>query len=86
MAELFYDKRFAHTDLSTQPDFVKLAESFGGVGYVCDTKEEFIEALQLAIDSNKPALLDVRIDKLENVLPMVPTGGALFNMLLEYKE
>ena len=82
----FYDKRFAHTDLSTQPDFVKLAESFGGVGYVCDTKEEFIEALQLAIDSNKPALLDVRIDKLENVLPMVPTGGALFNMLLEYKE
>lgn len=82
----FYDKRFAHTDLSTQPDFVKLAESFGGVGYVCDTKEEFIEALKLAIDSNKPALLDVRIDKLENVLPMVPTGGALFNMLLEYKE
>ncbi|WP_104721668.1 acetolactate synthase large subunit [Helicobacter mesocricetorum] len=82
----FYDKRFAHTDLSIQPDFVKLAESFGGVGYVCNTKEEFIESLQLAINSNKPALLDVRIDKFENVLPMVPTGGALFNMLLEYKE
>ncbi|MDE5591464.1 MAG: acetolactate synthase large subunit, partial [Helicobacter sp.] len=82
----FYDKRFSHTDLSIQPDFVKLAESFGGVGFICHTKKEFEDALNEAIKSNKPALLDVRIDKFENVLPMVPTGGALFNMLLEYKE
>ena len=45
-----------------------------------------INRVNKAINSNKPALLDVRIDRFENVLPMVPTGGALFNMMLEYKE
>ncbi|TLD81231.1 acetolactate synthase large subunit [Helicobacter sp. MIT 11-5569] len=82
----FYDNRYSETDLEQQPDFVKLVESFGGYGKVCFTKEDFTKALQEAIDSNKPALLDVRIDRMENVLPMVPTGGALFNMMLEYKE
>ncbi len=82
----FYDKRYSETDLEQQPDFVKLTESFGGFGCVCRTKEEFQSALKQAIDSNKPALLDVRIDRMEDVLPMVPTGGALFNMILEYKE
>lgn len=82
----FYDKHYSETDLEKQPDFVKLVESFGGVGYVCQTKEEFIAALNNAINSQKPALLDVRIDRMENVLPMVPTGGALFNMMLDYKE
>ncbi|WP_276953133.1 acetolactate synthase large subunit [Helicobacter rodentium] len=82
----FYDKHYSETDLEKQPDFVKLVESFGGVGYVCQTKEEFIVALNNAINSQKPALLDVRIDRMENVLPMVPTGGALFNMMLDYKE
>ncbi len=83
---LFYDKRYSETNLEIQPDFVKLAESFGGVGFVCRTKEEFVELLNKAINSNKPALLDVKISRLENVLPMVPTGGALNNMMLEYKE
>lgn len=82
----FYDKHYSETDLEKQPDFVKLVESFGGVGYVCQTKEEFVAALNNAINSQKPALLDVRIDRMENVLPMVPTGGALFNMMLDYKE
>ncbi|MCH5323157.1 MAG: acetolactate synthase large subunit [Helicobacter sp.] len=82
----FYEQRYSHTDLSSQPDFVKLAESFGGVGYVCESKQEFVNALKSAIKSNKPAIIDVRIDRYENVLPMVPTGGALFNMILEYKE
>ncbi len=82
----FYDKHYSETDLKQQPDFVKLVESFGGVGYVCQTKEEFISALNAAIKSQKPAVLDVRIDRMENVLPMVPTGGALSNMMLDYKE
>lgn len=83
---LFYDKRYSETNLAKQPDFVKLVESFGGFGKICHTKEDFEKALQEAIASNKPALLEVRIDRMENVLPMVPTGGALFNMMLEDKE
>lgn len=82
----FYENRYSNTNLEIQPDFIKLAESFGGVGFVVNTKDEFVESLNKAINSNKSALLDVRIDRYENVLPMVPTGGALFNMMLEHKE
>jgi len=79
---LFYDKRHAETDLSVQPDFVMLAQSFGGVGYVVKTKEEFDAALKDAVEKNVVALIDVKVERLENVLPMVPSGGSLFNMML----
>ena len=82
----FYDKRYASTDINVQPDFVKLVESFGGVGYLVKTKDEFDKALQDAIKSKKVAMINVEIDRLENVLPMVPSGGTLYNMMLEYKE
>jgi len=82
----FYNKRYASTDLTAQPDFVKLAEAFGGIGYRVSTKSEFEEALKSAIDSKKVAFIDVIVDRLENVLPMVPSGGSLFNMMLEYKD
>ncbi|MDR2789567.1 MAG: acetolactate synthase large subunit [Campylobacteraceae bacterium] len=82
----FYGKRYSSTDLDIQPDFVKLAESFGGVGFKVKTKEEFKKALDKAVKSNKIALIDVEIDRMENVLPMVPTGGSLYNMILEYKD
>lgn len=79
---LFYDKRHSETDLTVQPDFVMLAQSFGGVGYVVKTKEEFDAALNDAVEKNVVALIDVRVERLENVLPMVPSGGSLFNMML----
>ncbi|MDR2081925.1 MAG: acetolactate synthase large subunit [Campylobacteraceae bacterium] len=82
----FYGKRHSQTDLYLQPDFVKLAESFGGAGFKVKTKDEFKEALDKAVKSNKITLIDVEIDRMENVLPMVPTGGALYNMILEYKD
>ncbi len=82
----FYDKRYSSTDIEVQPDFVKLVESFGGVGYRVSTKDEFDKALQDAIKSDKVAFIDVQVDRLENVLPMVPAGGTLYNMMLEYKE
>ncbi|NWF66903.1 MAG: acetolactate synthase large subunit [Campylobacterales bacterium] len=82
----FYDKRYSHTDLTMQPDFVMLAKSFGGVGYRVYTKEEFDRALEDAISKNCVAIIDVVVDRLENVLPMVPSGGTLYNMMLEYKD
>ena len=84
---LFYDKRYSETDLSTQPDFVKLAEAFGGVGYRVKTKEEFDKALEDAVKKDVVAFIEVIVDRFENVMPMVPSGGSLFNMmLLEKKE
>ena len=84
---LFYDKRHSETDLSVQPDFVKLAEAFGGIGYRVSTKEEFDAALKDAVEKNIVAFIDVKVERFENVMPMVPSGGSLFNMmLLEKKE
>jgi acetolactate synthase-1/2/3 large subunit len=84
---LFYDKRYAETDLSVQPDFIKLAEAFGGIGYRVRTKEEFDSALKDAVEKNVVAFIEVIVERFENVLPMVPAGGSLFNMmLLEKKE
>ena len=82
----FYDKRFAETDLSMQPDFVKLAESFGAKGYRIETKEQFDAALKEALTLDVPVMMDVKVDRFENVLPMVPAGGTLYNMMLEFKE
>ncbi len=82
----FYEKRYSSTDIEVQPDFVKLVESFGGVGFRVKTKEEFDKALKDAIECNKVVMIDVHVDRMENVLPMVPAGGTLYNMMLEYKE
>jgi len=82
----FYNKRYSSTDLSVQPDFVKLVESFGGRGFSVSTKDEFDKALHDALESKCVCMIDVKVDRLENVLPMVPAGGTLYNMMLEYKE
>ena len=83
---MFYEDRLSETDLSdVQPDFVKLAESMGAVGYRVSKKEEFEEALKDAINSNKVAFIDVQVDRREDVLPMVPPNSPLKNMLI-FKE
>jgi len=74
------------TDLSTQPDFVKLSEAFGGVGYKVETKEEFDKALKDAVEKNVVAFIEVKVHRMENVMPMVPAGGSLFNMMLLEKK
>jgi acetolactate synthase-1/2/3 large subunit len=82
----FYDKRYSETDLSFQPNWKLLAEACGGAGYDVTTKAEFDAALQSAIEGGKVTFLNVAVDRFENVLPMVPAGGALYNMLLEHKD
>ena len=82
----FYDKRYSETDLSYQPNWKLLAEACGGAGYDVTTKAEFDAALKSAIEGGKVTFLNVAVDRFENVLPMVPAGGALYNMLLEHKD
>ncbi|EJP75259.1 MULTISPECIES: acetolactate synthase large subunit [Campylobacter] len=81
----FYGERYSATDLEIQPDFVKLAQSFGGIGFKVSTKAEFQKALKAALKSDKISLIDVVIDRFENVLPMVPAGAAIYNMILDDK-
>lgn len=80
---MFYGERFSSTDLSFQPNFQKLVEGFGGIGFKCESKDEFRNALKEALNSDKVTFIEVKIDRKENVLPMVPAGGAIYNMILE---
>ncbi|SKB41556.1 acetolactate synthase large subunit [Malaciobacter marinus] len=79
---MFYENRISETDLSMQPDFKMLVEAFGGVGYRVSTKEEFDKALKDAIEKKKPAMIEVIVERNEEVLPMVPNGHALNEMTL----
>jgi len=81
----FYEKRYSETDLSFQPNFKALAESCGGIGYDVTTKEEFDAAVKDAIKQDKVCFMNVQTNRFEDVLPMVPSGGALFNMMLPQK-
>jgi len=81
----FYEKRYSETDLSFQPNFKALAESCGGIGYDVSTKEEFDAAVKDAIEQDKVCFMNVQTNRFEDVLPMVPSGGALFNMMLPQK-
>ena len=81
--QLFYDKRYAYTCLkNAEPDFVKLAEAYGAIGYRVDTTEEFDKIIPKVLkEKEKPVIVDCRINEEENVFPMVPSGTSLDQML-----
>ncbi|MCB4758434.1 MAG: acetolactate synthase large subunit [Sulfurovum sp.] len=81
----FYEKRYSETDLTFQPNWKALAEACGGIGYDVTTKKGFDAAVKDAIKQNKVCFMNVAVNRFENVLPMVPSGGALFNMMLPPK-
>jgi len=78
--ELFYKKRYSHTRLYN-PDFVKLAESYGAMGILVTKKEEVRVALDRAIAADNVVFIDFQIEPEENVYPMVPVGEAINNMI-----
>ncbi|HWQ76803.1 MAG TPA: biosynthetic-type acetolactate synthase large subunit [Syntrophomonas sp.] len=79
---LFYGGRYSHTDMTCQPDFVKLAEAYGAVGMRVKRMEEIDEALQRALEvKDRPVIIDFWVDRSANVYPMVPPGEAINNML-----
>ena len=75
---LFFGKRYSNTVLTDRKtDFVKLAEAFGAVGMRATTPEEFDFAFSKALEINAPVVIDTIIDKDEFVLPMLPPGGSV---------
>ena len=82
---LFFGKRYSSTILTRKTDFVKLAEAFGAEGYLAETEIEFKRALEKAWTAGKPVVIDVRIDKDELVLPMLPPGGAISDIITVVK-
>lgn len=81
--ELFYDRRYAHTDLYStgNPDFLKIAEAYGAMGIRVKKNEEVEQAIKDALKYDGPVVVDVVIDREENVFPMVPAGQAINRMI-----
>ncbi len=76
---LFYEKRYSHTMLDDGVDFVKLAKAMGCVAYRVTTPKAFAKAFSKALNQSKPVVIDCRIDKDENVYPMVAPGDSIKN-------
>ncbi|MBN1143509.1 MAG: biosynthetic-type acetolactate synthase large subunit [Bacteroidales bacterium] len=83
--QLFFDKRYSETYL-LNPDFIKVAEGFGIKGKKVLERPQLAQAIQEMLDHNGPYLLEVSIEKEDNVFPMVPTGASVSEVILEQKK
>lgn len=80
---LFYGKRYSNTVLARKTDFVKLADAFGLKGERVTTCDEFEKAFDRAFKANAPYIIDTVIDMDEFVLPMLPPGGSIEDIITE---
>ncbi len=79
--ELFWNKRYSNTCIECQPDFVKLAEAYGAEGYRATRFEDLEEVLRVALATDQPAVIDIRVRREANVYPMIPAGGTIHDMM-----
>jgi len=80
---LFFDKHYSNTVLDRKTDFVKLAEAFGATAYRVTTPEEFSDAFEKAVSQNDgPVVIDTLIDQDAFVLPMLPPGGSIEDIIV----
>ncbi len=83
---LFFGKRYSNTVLARQTDFVKLAEAFGAKAARAASQKEFEATFRQAMEAEGPFLIDVHIDKDEFVLPMLPPGGSMDDIITSKEE
>ena len=79
----FYGRRYSSTTPERKTDFVKVIEGFGGKGFHVDTEEGFKEAFKQALQEKGPVWICCDIDREIKVLPMIPNGGTVDDMILE---
>lgn len=80
--EMFHGNRYSESYMDALPDFVKLAESFGIKGIRVENPKDMDKAIKQALSHRGPVLLDVWVDRNENVYPMIPAGAAHNEMQL----
>jgi acetolactate synthase-1/2/3 large subunit len=82
--QLLHGNRISESYTAALPDFVKLAEAYGGIGFRCDKPDELDDAIQAMLDApnDKPVIFDCRVAALANCFPMIPSGKAHNEMLL----
>jgi acetolactate synthase-1/2/3 large subunit len=74
--DFFHGSRHAESYMDALPDFVKLAEAFGGVGLRASTIDELDGVIEAMLRSDKPVIADIVVERAENVYPMIPGGAA----------
>ena len=74
--DFFHGQRHSHSYMDSLPDFVKLAEAFGGLGLRASTVDEVDGVIEAALASDLPVIADIVVDRAENVYPMIPGGAA----------
>ena len=86
--QLFYDRRYSHTDLrqGVSPDFVRLAEAYGATAARVEKPEDVVPALKKAIETDGPYVIDFVVEAEENVFPMVAPGQPSSEMMLEEEK
>lgn len=78
----FYGRRYASTTPERKTNFAKLAEAFGAKGFSASNPQEFEEAFKKALHENGPVWIDCAIARDERVLPMIPGGGTIEDMII----
>ena len=81
--EMFYDRTYSEVDISVAPDFVKLAEAYGAFARRATHPEELSEVLEAALAHNGVSVIDVVVEKEENVFPIVPAGASSRDMIFQ---
>ncbi len=81
--QLLHGNRYSESYTEALPDFVKLAEAYGGVGMRCDSPADLDDSIKamLAV-KDKPVIFDCRVAQLANCFPMIPSGKAHNEMLM----
>ena len=82
----FYGKRYSASVLGRKTDFVKLAEAFGAKGARAASIEEFRAVFEEAMAQDGPYVIDVAVDEDEFVLPMLPPGGSIDDIITTREE
>ncbi len=81
---LFYDNRLSGVDMEGNPNFVKLAEAYGAKGFRVRRSGDVRRIMQNALDYNDgPCIIDVEVEKEDNVYPMIPSGKSYEEMIIE---
>jgi acetolactate synthase I/II/III large subunit len=80
--QLLHGNRMSESYSEALPDFVKLAEAYGGIGIRCEKPDDLDEAIKAMISAPGPVLFDCRVANLANCFPMIPSGKAHNEMLL----
>jgi acetolactate synthase-1/2/3 large subunit len=80
--ELLHGERYSHSYTESLPDFVKLAEAYGGIGLRAETPSDLDGVIQEMLKTDRVTIVDVCVDQKENCFPMIPSGKAHNEMIL----